>query len=377
VNELKAIPTRITFWQNMPSIHQSAQIRSLIDMGFEVTVVVEGNIDSDRLALGWKSPDFGSAHLIICPSQGQISSIAFTRTTETIHLIGGLRGYSLAASAFAACKRAKARMGLLCEGGNPLGFGGVARRFLYIAQWIKYGGDIDFVLAMGQNGVSWYRQCGWPSNKVFPYAYITESFQIGGLDNQPDLEKNTFEILYVGQLIFRKGVDILLQALQHVSKENWRLSIAGTGPLQSEYVRKCQEFGIDKHVEFLGVLPNDTVNVRIAHADLLVLPSRFDGWGAVVNEALMNGVPVICSDQCGAADLLREDWRGAVFPAESVQSLTELLKTKIGLCKNSPEMRNKIRTWSHCIEGEIAASYIRRVFAHVYRSEPRPNPPWY
>lgn len=370
-------PTRITFWQNMPSIHQSAQIRSLVDMGFEVTVIVEGNIGSDRLALGWKTPDFGNAQLVISPSLDQISTLAFTQTAETIHLIAGLRGYELGKSAFEACRRAKARMGLLCEGGNPLGLGGIARRILYMAQRIKYGKDIDFVLAMGQNGVQWYCQSGWPSTKTFPHAYITESFQIDELDNSSDLENGTFEILYVGQLIHRKGVDILLRALQRVNMENWRLSIAGTGPLQSEYIQKCRELGIDNHVKFIGVLPNDAVKVRIAHADLLVLPSRFDGWGAVVNEALMSGVPVICSDQCGAADLLRSEWRGAVFPTESVQALADLLKKKIGQCKNSPEMRNRIRTWSHCIEGEVAAGYLYRVLAHVYKSEPRPSPPWY
>ena len=50
----------------------------------------------------------------------------------------------------------------------------------------------------------------------------------------------------------------------------------------------------------------------MAAADVLVLPSRFDGWGAVVNEALMVGTPVICSDRCGASDVIENGRNGYV-----------------------------------------------------------------
>lgn len=376
MSEVGRFPARITFWQIMPSIHQSAQIRSLIDRGFEVTVVVEGGIDPERAALGWTLPDFGTAQLVISPSQEQINAIAGMHTRETIHLIGGLRGYRLGKSAFAACMRAKARMGLLSEGGNPLGLGGAARRFLYLAQRIKYGRDIDFVLTMGQNGVHWYRQSGWPRDKIFPYAYITTREQRSELTHLPDSGKATIELLYVGQLIHRKGVDILLRALQRVIQSNWCLAIAGTGPLQAEYIRMCRELGLAERVEFLGVLPNDAVKERIARADLLVLPSRFDGWGAVVNEALMCGVPVICSDQCGASDLLQADWRGEVFPSQSVPVLTKLLEKRINFGRTTRELRTEISTWSRCIAGECVAEYLCRIFGHVYHGESRPIPPW-
>src|SRR5437870_11248743 len=65
-------------------------------------------------------------------------------------------------------------------------------------------------------------------------------------------------------------------------------------------------------------------------ADLLVLPSRYDGWGAVINEALMSGIPAICSDNCGAADLVRSSVQlGAVFRAGSAIDLARVLGTWI------------------------------------------------
>ena len=61
----------------------------------------------------------------------------------------------------------------------------------------------------------------------------------------------------------------------------------------------------------------------IAAADLLALPSRWDGWGLVVNEALAVGVPVIASNACGASDLIRQDVNGYVFTSEDAASLRE------------------------------------------------------
>jgi glycosyltransferase involved in cell wall biosynthesis len=57
-----------------------------------------------------------------------------------------------------------------------------------------------------------------------------------------------------------------------------------------------------------------------------VLPSRFDGWGAVVNEALMVGTPVICSNRCGASDVIENGRNGYVFEAGSARALRERLR---------------------------------------------------
>jgi glycosyltransferase involved in cell wall biosynthesis len=113
-----------------------------------------------------------------------------------------------------------------------------------------------------------------------------------------------------------------------------------------------------------------------ASFDLLILPSQFDGWGAVVNEALMCGVPVICSDQCGAADLLAESWRGSIFRNASVGSLTQELRAWIKHGPISASERQRIQQWSHCIEGESVAHYLIDILRHVYEGSARPTAPW-
>ena len=62
-------------------------------------------------------------------------------------------------------------------------------------------------------------------------------------------------------------------------------------------------------------------------SDILVLPSLYDGWGAVVNEALQAGCYVICSDACGACMLLENNPNlGRIFKAGSIKSLVDCMK---------------------------------------------------
>jgi glycosyltransferase involved in cell wall biosynthesis len=368
---------KLVFWQNMLSIHQSSYIRALAEMGHNVTLVVERDVIPVRRELGWDAPDFGKARVLIAPDDKRILDLAVENVEDTVHVIGGFRGYSLGEKAFHACRSKGAQMGLLSEGADPRGIKGVARRVLYNLDRIRYGRDVDFVLAMGRNGVRWYRECGWPQGRIFASAYITELPRMKDPDCCGRGSDDMFDIIFVGQLISRKGVDILLRSMERVVNENWSLTVVGDGPLRSDYEAIARRIGVDSRTQFLGALSNRQTLDLIASSDLLVLPSRFDGWGAVVNEALMRGVPAICSDRCGASDLLMERWRGEVFPAENPDALRIALCRRLDGGKKTPELSIRIRSWAECIEGPTAAGYIIGVLEHVYHGADCPVPPWY
>jgi glycosyltransferase involved in cell wall biosynthesis len=123
-------------------------------------------------------------------------------------------------------------------------------------------------------------------------------------------------------------------------------------------------------------MPNGQVLEAISRHDLFVLPSRFDGWGAVVNEALMCGVPVVCSEACGAADLVAAPWRGESFAAGSVAALREVLERRIEAGPTSSETRDRIRDWSCCISGKAVSHYLLAVVDAAAGRAPRPRPAW-
>lgn len=79
-------------------------------------------------------------------------------------------------------------------------------------------------------------------------------------------------------------------------------------------------------MKFLGTRKQSEVPQSLSSRDVLVLPSIYDGWGAVVNEGLQQDLYVICSDQCGAKDLLVDPRCGCVFRGGDTHELAERLR---------------------------------------------------
>ncbi len=79
---------------------------------------------------------------------------------------------------------------------------------------------------------------------------------------------------------------------------------------------------VRSRIEYAGFQAPDDLPRFFAQADVFVLPSRYDGWGVVVNQALGAGLPIICSDQVGAGcDLVTEGENGRLFSAGDPEQL--------------------------------------------------------
>jgi glycosyltransferase involved in cell wall biosynthesis len=133
--------------------------------------------------------------------------------------------------------------------------------------------------------------------------------------------------LFVGNLGFHKGVDLLLEAFSRFSDSGKRLRIVGGHAGGSKAT----------NVEWIPRIPKSQLKPHFDWADFLVLPSRFDGFGLVVGEAMLHGLPVIVSDAVGAADYVRHRENGWVFPSGDTEALTEALR-EAAACENWESM---------------------------------------
>lgn len=121
-----------------------------------------------------------------------------------------------------------------------------------------------------------------------------------------------YMLLYVGQMIHRKGIDILDAAVQGMDIDIKLYLIGGSTSASSEKVVN------------IGFMDKSTLKNYYMAADLFVLPSREDIWGLVINEAMGYGVPVIATNQCGAAlEMIEEGRNGAIVPVENTSALRE------------------------------------------------------
>ncbi len=134
-------------------------------------------------------------------------------------------------------------------------------------------------------------------------------------------------IIFVGRLIHKKGVDLLLKALAHVIRTTpCELLIVGDGPERDRLIDLSQRLGIPSSVKFVGFRqPRELLRWYCA-ADLFVLPARSEPFGVVVMEALACGLPVVVTTLVGCyPDVINSERVGRVVPPEDTTALAGAL----------------------------------------------------
>jgi len=134
--------------------------------------------------------------------------------------------------------------------------------------------------------------------------------------------------LFLGNLCRRKGVDLLLKAFEIVAStsDTCVLILAGNDHSNGYYRRMASSLGISKQVLFRGPVEYKSISNVLRCAKVLVLPSRFDGWGYVLNEAASMGLALIATDRCGAAyHIIEPGENGFRVKAGSVRSLARAM----------------------------------------------------
>lgn len=133
-------------------------------------------------------------------------------------------------------------------------------------------------------------------------------------------------LVAAGRLAYQKGFDILLEAMALVrnSLPACGLTILGEGELRSELLAQRERLGLKEAVHLIGFQRNPYPYLK--HADLFVLPSRFEGMPNAVIEALAVGTPVVASDCPGAVrEILRDCPIARLVPPSDPQALAETI----------------------------------------------------
>ncbi len=134
-----------------------------------------------------------------------------------------------------------------------------------------------------------------------------------------------FNVLFVGRVIHRKGVDVLLRAVQRLD-ERVKVWIVGGGQIR-KYETLAGDLGIRDRVFFLGEKENPFP--ELGRADLFVLPSRSEGFPNVLLEAMALGRPVLAADCETGPDEIVDGSNGRLFPVEDSQSLSREIEELI------------------------------------------------
>jgi glycosyltransferase involved in cell wall biosynthesis len=159
----------------------------------------------------------------------------------------------------------------------------------------------------------------WKAESAMTNREVTRA-NLGATSQQPI-------ILFCAKLQPWKRPMDLLQAFAEAGPEESILVFAGEGPQRPELEAEAAQHGIRHRVKFLGFVNQSQLPALYSAADLLVLPSVYEPFAVVVNEAMCCGCPVIVSDQVGAArDLVAPVNPQFVFPAGDIRALANVLR---------------------------------------------------
>lgn len=326
---------RLLFFQNCISPHQMPYIEVLAkrDDVEHVWVVAPRLAYSERAAMGWPKTWTTSSEklsILINPRDEEVESL-FHSTPLPCGGAGGGSFFS-GISAFPEVHHwfllslnYDMKRGIITEApytyDKPLWMHKI--RFA-LKDW-RYVKHFDYVFAIGEDCAAYYRI--WSKRwKVVPFLYCTSEKVMADLSDCTDcMPQAPLRVCFVGSLDKRKNVGELMDALSQINNRYIDVTIVGDGPERNNIEQKVSELDAKISVRFMGTLPMEATQNVIARNDVLVLPSLHDGWGAVINEAMMLGTTPICSSKCGAKYVIQKSGFGGVYKTRCPKELAELL----------------------------------------------------
>lgn len=241
-------------------------------------------------------------------------------------------------------------------------------------------GMVDFALRIYENAITkiikryecafygvsekccdWLRHFGIVPEGVIPNGINMNEFRSlsSGISFRQKLsvDNDSLIVLFIGRLVPEKGVDSFVKAASNLVDQNARFVVAGDGPLRADLERRATD-----NVSFVGALNRPDVSSLLSQANLMCLPSRSEGFGAVLLEASAWAVPS-CVTRVGAAEeIILSDEYGwlldSMDPDELTMTIRRALSNKEELIHQGEKARDLVSrqfTWSASAESLLAA----------------------
>lgn len=210
-----------------------------------------------------------------------------------------------------------------------------------------------------QNKLFYQKSFNINTNKLFhtPYSVNNDFFIDYGknlnIENEKeilDITKNQKVMIFSGKLIKRKEPKLLLEALLKVDKNSYCLIFLGSGPLEDELKIYAKENKLN--VRFLGFINQSEIPKYYFLSDIFILPSTYETWGLVVNEAMCCKNAIISSSLVGSSyDIVKDDFNGYVFESGNSNDLYKKIENLLSNDKKLEEFKKNsfelINNWNY------------------------------
>ena len=159
--------------------------------------------------------------------------------------------------------------------------------------------------------------------------------------------QQTLHILYVGRFLYLKGMDLGLRALAKMREQGTpvRITMIGKGPAQADWQQLISQLKLADSVTWIPWMKQQDLLTAYQSFDVLLFPSMHDSSGNVVLEAMASGLPVVCLDLGGPAEIV-DDSCGRVVPVQGLDAdqTVDALAAALSEIANNPALASDLRT---------------------------------
>lgn len=216
------------------------------------------------------------------------------------------------------------------ENGRNSGIHDETQRYINDSEWQLTYEASEVIVNSNYMKNEIQRIFGLPYDKinVIPNGVKLDKFE--GIERDYDLRRqyamdNEKIILYVGRLVYEKGVQNLIGAMPKIL-ENYhdsKLVICGRGGMMDELKQEAHNLGIDEKVYFVGYCDAAKVQKMYINADIAVFPSTYEPFGIVALEGMLSGTPTVVSDVGGLNEIVEHGVTGMKSYAGNSNSIAD------------------------------------------------------
>jgi glycosyltransferase involved in cell wall biosynthesis len=260
---------------------------------------------------------------------------------------------------------------LLAEEYNNLGLSYNPPGLLYDERIKAEYGLADYLIVPSNYAKRTFVEAGFDPKSVFvlPYGVDLEHFLISDskgerkdADETGGRHRNTFRIIYVGQIVPRKGVHYLIEAFNKLKINDAELLLVGgidqsMHPILEEAVRR------NRKIRAVGESPRLDLYHLYNTGSVFVLPSLADSWGLVVLEAMACGLPVIVTENTGSSQAVEEGVNGFIVPIRDA----EALHRKLIYLYEHPDVRQEMGRAASCSARKFTWEQYNKGLLDIYR----------
>lgn len=335
---------KVCFWLNMPTHHQTGFLNALSKHpNIDIQVRFFDRVSEERINTGWEPiANLPKNQKFVNDVDQGLESLKDWK--ERIHIISGYSSkFNIELLDLIIKNKVK-----WCHWSERIGVG-LAKKVnysIFLFRLLKpfflltkrgYGKKVNNyalgAFAIGELAREDLISIGIDEDKIDYLFYALEPLK---RVNSNVFQKNKEDLvfLYLGSLYKGKGIDLLIKAFNKLNHQRSKLILAGPDQSNAKYFNLVKKLKLEDKVLFTGAVPSSDINKYLSYADVFVLPSRYDGWGAVLNEAISIGLPIISTDQTGAAyHLIKNNVNGFMIKAGDLQALYKAMNAYINNSK--------------------------------------------